>query len=390
MGWLLFSLDSRQSRYRLLVGAAEEAFSGGGEMSKSNSSRGTALSQGSPLAGKAFWVTIFVLFGSTIALIVVASFAPNPAPGGRDDSLDRDRRQSATGEEKIGNPEVIDVSPESMGKIIDVAAEKAALLTAKFVDLRIAEVYSPVYAAIPRYADFHYSVLGEYTELVQSAVGNKLGPDIDAKLGNSVEEYLLAGLENRQIGALREIETYFGHQFTIELSKQLEDLRMHESSGLPLNDFAQQALEGALSRVRVSMPLAGIVAGAVAANALKGSIKVVVAAFLVKATGKMAVKSGVSAAGGAATGAVAGSFLGPVGAVVGGIVGAAAVWISVDAVAINVDEYLNRSEFEAKLRGIVAEQEVVLKARINQQLQQNSETLSGQTLSDLRRAKMDE
>jgi hypothetical protein len=343
------------------------------------------------LAGKAFWLTIFIVFGVTIALIVAASIGP-----------DRGSVVTTTPEPQpqAGLPPGVPDEPSLpteysiplgvIGEMIDRAASNAVALTEDYVNIRIAEVYSPVYTAIPSYADFHYSVLGEYAELVQSAFGGKLSPDVDAMIGNSVEEYLLVGFNERQLEALRDIEAHFGDQFATELSNQVQKLMAKESKRLPLEDYAQQTINGTLARVKVSMPLAGVAAGVVAANALKGSITLAATAFLAKATGKMAVKAGTSAVGGAATGAVAGGFLGPVGAVVGGVLGAAAVWVGVDFVAINVDEYFNRDAFEEKLRAVVGEQESALKTRVISQLREKSRSISGQTLSDFRRKTVDE
>ena len=58
-----------------------------------------------------------------------------------------------------------EVELTSLEEIIKEAATKARDDLFLKLDKSMEKVYSPVYAAIPVYASFHYSVLGEYTEL---------------------------------------------------------------------------------------------------------------------------------------------------------------------------------------------------------------------------------
>ena len=74
-----------------------------------------------------------------------------------------------------------------------------------------------------------------------------------------------------------------------------------------------------------------------------------------KAAGKTAVKA-AGIGGSAASGAVAGLLCGPTAwicAPIAGVAAGIAAWFATDKVVIEVDEYLNRDEFEQELRAMI-------------------------------------
>jgi hypothetical protein len=83
-----------------------------------------------------------------------------------------------------------------------------------------------------------------------------------------------------------------------------------------------------------------------------------------KLAAKAALKAGAKAAGiggGAALGAAAGSVVPGLGTALGGILGAAAVWLATDKAVVEVDEHLNRGEFEADIRALIDEEKTRIK-----------------------------
>ena len=66
--------------------------------------------------------------------------------------------------------------------------------TSQAIDELVEDAFGPVYARIPAFLDWHYSFLGQYTEL---------GLAVSGRLEEEIESQLLGGLEER-IGVARE------------------------------------------------------------------------------------------------------------------------------------------------------------------------------------------
>ena len=72
-----------------------------------------------------------------------------------------------------------------LGRANRAAADAVRLQIGPMLDA----AYQPAYDAIPIYADYHYSVWGEYAELGTAAIGD---------VGAHMEELLFGGLEPRR------------------------------------------------------------------------------------------------------------------------------------------------------------------------------------------------
>jgi len=107
------------------------------------------------------------------------------------------------------------------------------------IDSVLEDVYLPVYKAIPPYADFHYSVLGEYTELTEAARG---------QMSEALYERLFNGFEERLSGAvglldMRFVEAYLNavkEKFESEIPPDQRTLQKKEKdqSGIQLSRHA--------------------------------------------------------------------------------------------------------------------------------------------------------
>ena len=102
-----------------------------------------------------------------------------------------------------------------------------------------------------------------------------------------------------------------------------------------------------------------------------------------KAGGKIAAKSAAGMLAGSATGAAAGSFIPGLGTAIGGVLGGIAGWFAVDMLVVEMDERVNRHEFEAKLRKVVSEQETKAVDRLKGLVEQYIADVSGKSPNEL-------
>lgn len=231
-------------------------------------------------------------------------------------------------------------------RLFSEAARKARAELTHRIDDVLYEAYSPVYAAVPAYASFHYSILGEYTELGRAALG-----EMSATLGGQ----LFAGFEDR----LRREAAVLDRVFAAAYRKAIEDAiaeAVPTASAKPLlGPMTKAVINDAIDRAQITVPLASVATTAAGSGALKAATtamaKKIGARVAIKAAAKGAAKGGgvLTGAGG---GALACSWSGPV-AVLCGVLGGAAAWLITDAAIVNIDEFFNRDEFEADLRRLI-------------------------------------
>lgn len=273
-----------------------------------------------------FWATVFLVAVTTLALTVVGSFR-------------------STDSSPISP---VEVNPTTLEKLLSDTAIAAKKAVEPDIDTMLDTVYGPVYDAIPAYAEFHYSVLGEYVELTEAATG---------QMSDALYERLFNGFEQRLTNAASSLDQQYIEEYQSNLQKQIARQVSLDGTLLPLGEVTESILQDAVSRTHTTLPLATVAAGIVGS----GSLKVVSATIAKKLATKVATKAsakGLAKGGGVLTGAGGGALLcswsGP-GAAVCGIVGGAAAWFLTDAVVINIDEYFNREDFEAELQAILKE-----------------------------------
>ena len=234
------------------------------------------------------------------------------------------------------------------------------------IETEIDGAFSPVYAQIPKLADVHYSLLGEYAELSAAAFG---------RLQDRIGEILFQEVDFQ--GRLREaMQRIFTRsqaqidQVLAQLSQQIGARMNFDGAEIHLLDRALQIslteLETRFENFSLELRGAGAAGGAVAGALV---VKAMAKKLGGKLAGKAAIKVGVKAAslgGGAALGAAAGSFVPGLGTALGGILGAVLVWVATDKAVIEIDEYWNREAFEREIRTLLDEE----KRRIKEKLQQ--------------------
>ena len=229
---------------------------------------------------------------------------------------------------------------------------------------QVDEAFAPVYERIPAFLDWHYSIVGQYTELGQAALG---------VLEEEIESRLFAELQER-IGSATEAVAGVMQE---EMRTEIENWVRRESQTVPagLTTVYERMLDvtvaDTVERFTVSaVPSAVVAVGAGAGSTVavavlaKALAKKIMASAVLKTVGKAA--GGIwGRVGGAAGGAAIGSFLGPVGAVVGGVTGGVAAWLALDGAVVNIDERLHREDLERELTELVDEQKATVKSAIS-------------------------
>ncbi len=268
---------------------------------------------------KAFWITIFSFAGFTILLLVAG--------------LLRTPTQEMPYE--VQSELLIAARTQASQLVVDQMGPR--------VNLLVDSLYAPVYEGIPIYADFHYTVLGEYTELVGAVLSNS---------SSKIEEMMFNGFNERLDGISAEIDTLFHTLF-----KENMDILIQQSlpNGVQIEELGpiSSTIIGDLkNRALVTVPLASVasVGGVALVKVTSQKIASQIAAKILLKTATKATAKGVGMLAGIGIGAMYGSALGPVGSVVGGVVGGAVTWFVVDKVIIELSEIYFREDFETDLR----------------------------------------
>ena len=271
---------------------------------------------------------------------------------------------------RISEPhgEPVELPATLLEKTFSAAANKAREVVLPNVNAVLDDVYRPVYAAIPAYADFHYSVYGEYSELGAAVLG---------QVGEQIEKRLFAGFEQRLQRAGVQIDEQFVAAYRDALDAQVRELIPPEQARRPLGDLTRVAIDDALSRARITLPIGTIAAVGVGSGALKALTLAIAKKIGAKIAAKAALKGAAKGTGvlaGAGAGALACSWSGP-GAAACGAVGGAAAWLAADHVIIKLDEYFNRDEFEDELRLLISQDRAQRREQIQAALQQKAQQL---------------
>ena len=321
------------------------------------------------LFARLFWGTIIFLAVASLSLVTIGLLRSDQSTGDL-----REEPQPAHGEPAV---QEVEIEPNTLQAVFERAASIARAETSDAIDPLLDELYKPVYGGVTSYADFHYTVLGEYTELVGAALGTA---------ADAIEDRLYDGFDDRLERVTNTLDARFADEFRTALMQKLQAEIPSELSDVPFAPITQRAIEDALARVRVTVPVGTVMAtvgGAAAIKAVSAAIAAKVATKVAaKAAGK-GVAKGTGILGGAGLGALGGSWAGPVGAAVGGAIGGAVAWFAVDAAVITIDEYFSREDFEADLRVMIDEHRSVVRGHLTNALERKSEDMQSFTLKEL-------
>ena len=293
-------------------------------------------------ASRAFWGTIAVLAIGSMAAAIIGIVA-TPAP-------------------------TVEATPTQLERMLSQAARSALDRMAPKVDAQLAEIYAPVYDGIAAYADFHYSIKGEYTELFLTVAG---------RMEASLQERLFDGFEEAFEKAAGRLDRQFVTAYESALDDQVRELLAAQRPDAVLGPATQLVLGGATERAKVSIPVAtaASAAGGGGVKALMAGVaKKLGATIAGKVAAKTAAKTALKGAGvlgGAGTGVAACAWGGPW-AIACGVVGGVGGWLLADAVIVNLDEAMNREDFEAELRSLVDGHRLAVRERLMDALKAKS------------------
>jgi len=300
---------------------------------------------------KNFWGTVGGFLIITVILIVMASF--NTA----DEQLKEARNQTVLSDQlKAWGNIIVNKSFAGLNQIPFSHDFKEQI--SRQVDL----TFQPVYQNIPSFAEAHYSVLGEYTELTVAATG---------KLSDHIQSTLFKGFDSRQISQhiAPQLSKELQNMVENRAKQSLEQVQIPSGQQEALNQLVQQEVQKYMISWEkgtglVATGVLGAVGGSAAIKLIAATIaRKMIMKLGLKLAGKTAIKSGGAGAL-AAAGAALGSVVPGIGTAIGGVIGGAIGWVATDAVFVSVDEWMSRDEFEADLREQITQQ----KNQIKQQL----------------------
>ena len=222
------------------------------------------------------------------------------------------------------------------------------------IDEQVDDAFSPVYDNIDTFLDFHYSVVGDYSELIASATG-EIATEIKDKLfGSNFQTYLDQSQDNINNEYIKNLKEYLGEVDEKAIKGVDKDLNLdiltHLSNDISQRFTVQYVKMGVVSGGAMSLKVINIVSAKVAAKA--GS------KLAVKVATKTALKS--TAAG---TAAAAGAACGPFVWICSPIA-ATAAWFGTDAIVVSGDEYFNRDDFKNEIVSLLDSQKEALSVKL--------------------------
>lgn len=248
-------------------------------------------------------------------------------------------------------PEVRESSEDS-GGWADASmkkAEQAAMEVMKGIDPALDAAFAPVYAGIPRYLDFHYSLKGEWLELSASVLG---------QMESELDQQLFTGLEGEVASISQGLQTDFDRLWRASVEASLAESPAVRG---PYAKLARVSVEDARDRIATTAVVFGGLG--VGAAAIAVVPRIVANKLGTKIAGKVAIKTGArwaTVASGAGAGGILCSWAGPAAAacaVAGGVIS----WVGVDLAMIKLDEHVSRDEFQQELRTLVDEQKAAIR-----------------------------
>ncbi len=207
------------------------------------------------------------------------------------------------------------------------------------IDMQMDKLFMPVEANVDRFLDFHYSVIGEYSELGSMAVGNMqklireklFGLDFAQRLQESSKQ-IYTNYEESIQRHLNLIDTYAKKDVDIKLNAKALDILQKDINS---SKVLQQEKLGALLAIHFTPKL------------MQPLISKLVAAGTVKVATKSATKAGAKMAA-AGTGVAASAICGPF-VWICAPVAAVTLWVATDVAVVSVDEYMSRDELKKEI-----------------------------------------
>ncbi|NOQ30584.1 MAG: hypothetical protein GQ570_05615 [Helicobacteraceae bacterium] len=219
------------------------------------------------------------------------------------------------------------------------------------VDREIDNLFYPVEQNIDKFLDFHYSVIGEYTELGTMAFGD---------INKMIEEKLFGkDFANR----INQSSNYMQEQYRTRINSHLSTVDKYATEGVDknINNEVLTNLQESIknNNIRLSVQAAapvGVMLGVKLAAVISSKIAAkATAKGVAKASSKVAAKT--AAAG---TGAALGTMCGPFFWICSPVA-AGTLWVATDIVVVSGDEYFTRDELKKEILQSLNESKIRLK-----------------------------
>lgn len=241
------------------------------------------------------------------------------------------------------------------------------------IDKEIEELFIGVEKNVDKYLDFHYSVIGEYTELTSLAV-NTLSTEIQDKLfGSEFDKVFKDKMNNINQLYRQKVEEHTNLivDFGIDgIDKELNN----DSLRFMIND-----IENFRNLILGKSLIVGTAIGSKIALALSSKIA---ARIITKASSKLVVKSvGKLATSSAAAGA--GLSCGPLVWICAPAF-ATVAWFGTDALVVAADEKLNREEFKNEIMISLNESKDEIKYNLKKSVEEEFKTISEKVKNTLK------
>ena len=288
---------------------------------------------------RAFWLTIISIFALWLFLFIKAELLQKKKEEVLQTQADNIQLQA-----QLQN--IIKLAPQEAQRILDSPQLQAKIT--QIIQSEIDTLFAQAEAQIPIYADFHYSLKGEYIELWAYSQNDG---------GKYLKKYLFDAIDF-------DAKMLASHQKIIDtiyrtLHLSLEDLSNTLYAKTKLSQEEQNTLEKILA-VQIQSTLSrfeGNFHTSLRASSVvgAGAIGVIVAK---KMGAKLALKAGAKLGGALSAGAGGLALCAPSGpgAIACGVVTGVAGWFATDKVILESDEYLHRQAFEKQLRTLLEEE----------------------------------
>ncbi|MEL6977685.1 MAG: hypothetical protein AAGM38_03275 [Pseudomonadota bacterium] len=222
--------------------------------------------------------------------------------------------------------------------------------------------FAPVYDQVEPYSDFHYSIQGQYVELSSAVIG-EFTETIWTRLYEAADFEANMARASEAIGA--DADAALTDAFAKLQARTQSAMGFSLSDMGLLTDVATLSQASALARFDVAYSAARVAGAVLGRQLTRRGMQAFTAQFARIMAAKLAARTAARSAGvgaGATTGAATGAIGGPIGSAVGGAVGALVGWFLTDAVAISIDEAINREAFEAQVVEMIDSQKEATKA----------------------------
>ena len=281
-----------------------------------------------PNLSRWFWGTIIILALATISLTILANYQTKTLGKHSVNGI-----ENAESFKKPDKPK--ELTAEQLRPKFDKTKDEATTKTLQKVRPLVEKAYEPVFEAIPNYSNFHYSVLGSYTELGYAAIESPT---------KKLEEILnLNSLGEKLEKIAKELDQDFNINYNESLEKNFDTTgKLGTLTNSLIRDAGMQT--GASAIVFTT----GGIFGPKLATAMAVKISAKIASKTAfKATSKIA-----SALGASGTSALACGWAGPAAALCA-VAGGTVAWFSVDAAVGKVDSYFTKDDLEKFIREVL-------------------------------------